>query len=97
MIVLGCKDSIEVSEFLVIASFISDFSEEALSRFHNVSKTTLSKEMVPVQPQSTAHSPRNQPTTVGESQDQTTTVKTPPYKSPDSNNREMEVEYVFSF
>ncbi|XP_026228487.1 syndecan-2-like [Anabas testudineus] len=68
-----------------------NFSEEALSRFHNVSKTTLSKEMVPVQPQSTAHSPRNQPTTVGESQDQTTTVKTPPYKSPDSNNREMEV------
>lgn len=86
-LVNGAKDNLtEVSN--VSGSSVSDFSDVSneLRRFHEASKTTISKEMVPVQPQSTANSPHNPLTTAAESQDQTTTAKTPPYKFPDSNN-----------
>lgn len=49
--------------------------EEKLLRFLNFSGTTVSKEMVPSQPQPTADSPHNPPTTAADSQDQPTTVK----------------------
>lgn len=76
----------------VSGSSLSDFSD--VSRFHEASKTTVSKEMVPVQPRPTANSPPNSPTTAAESQDQTTAVKTPTYKLPDNKEK---VEYLFSF
>ncbi|KAM8736010.1 uncharacterized protein AB9X84_024239 [Acanthopagrus schlegelii] len=49
--------------------------EDRLMRFLNLSRTTVSKEMVPSQPQPTADSPHNPPTTAADSQDPTTTVK----------------------
>lgn len=87
-----------MSEFVVNASSISDFidltEEEVIRRIHK--GFSLPKEMVPTRPQSTADSSRSTPTTAAESQDQTTTVKTPPY-IPDSNNGEQKVGYCFSF
>uniref|UniRef100_A0A3B4UVC5 Syndecan n=1 Tax=Seriola dumerili TaxID=41447 RepID=A0A3B4UVC5_SERDU len=62
-------------------------TEELLRRFLNFSKTTVSKEMVPVQPQPTADSPHNPPTTPADSQDQTTT----PNIFPTGDNRDEEV------
>ncbi|XP_056237568.1 syndecan-2-like [Seriola aureovittata] len=62
-------------------------AEELLRRFLNFSKTTVSKEMVPVQPQPTADSPHNPPTTPADSQDQTTT----PNIFPTGDNRDEEV------
>lgn len=49
--------------------------EERLMRFLNFSRTTVSKEMVPSQPQPTANSPHEPPTTAAESQDTPTTMK----------------------
>ncbi|XP_070822604.1 syndecan-2-like [Chaetodon trifascialis] len=49
--------------------------EERLLRFLNFSRTAVSKDMVPSQPQPTAHSPHNPPTTAAASQDPPTTVK----------------------
>ncbi|XP_071325452.1 syndecan-2-A-like isoform X2 [Trachinotus anak] len=59
----------------------NNISEELLRRFLNFSKTTVSKEMVPVQPQPTADSADNPSTTAADSQDQTT-----PNISPDGDN-----------
>ncbi|KAM6995345.1 uncharacterized protein LKV04_007574 [Tautogolabrus adspersus] len=49
--------------------------EELLKRFLNFSRTTVSKETVPVQPQPTAGSPLNPQTTAAVSQDRPTTVE----------------------
>lgn len=79
--VLGWKEYPKsVFEFAVIISSISVFThltdeEERLMRFLNFSRTTVSKEMVPSQPQPTANSPHEPPTTAAESQDTPTTMK----------------------
>ncbi|GAA6226879.1 syndecan-2-like [Lates japonicus] len=66
--------------------------KEELFRFLNFSRASdRTKEMVPVQPQPTADSPHNPPTTAVDSQDQTTTVKTTPYIFPGGDNRDQEV------
>nr|XP_020511141.1 syndecan-2-like [Labrus bergylta] len=49
--------------------------EKLLKKFLNLSRTTVSKEMVPVQPQPTAGSPLNPLTTAAVSQDRPTTVE----------------------
>ncbi|XP_073342176.1 uncharacterized protein [Pagrus major] len=59
--------------------------EERLIRFLNLSRTTVSKEMVPSQPQPTADSPHNPP---ADSQDPTTTVKDTE-NTQDSRNEEV--------
>ncbi|TKS81845.1 Syndecan-2-B [Collichthys lucidus] len=48
--------------------------EERLMKFLNFSRTTVSKEMVPNQPQPTANPPREPPTTAAESQHTPTTM-----------------------
>ncbi|XP_026149907.1 syndecan-2-like [Mastacembelus armatus] len=68
--------------------------EEILRRISNISKTTISKEMVPVQPQPTADSPQNPETTAAGSQDETTTGKTPLYIFPDVDNEDKEVKDI---
>lgn len=85
--------------FVLIVSSLSAFNdlsehEERLMRFLNLSRTTVSKEMVPSQPQPTADSPHNPPTTAADSQDPTTTVKDT-VNTQDSRNKE--VEYCFYF
>uniref|UniRef100_UPI0037E9592F syndecan-2-like n=1 Tax=Semicossyphus pulcher TaxID=241346 RepID=UPI0037E9592F len=63
--------------------------EELLRRFLNLSRTTVSKEMVPVQPESTSDSPRYPQTTSADSQDHHTTVeatKTTPFKLPEGDS-----------
>lgn len=54
---------------------LSTDEEDRLMRFLNFSRTTVSKEMVPSQPQPTANSPHEPPTTAAESQDTPTTMK----------------------
>ncbi|XP_049440030.1 syndecan-2-like [Epinephelus fuscoguttatus] len=68
--------------------------EEELMRFLNFSQTTVSKKMVPTQPQPTANSPHNPSTTATHSQDPSTTVKdteTTPFVLPNGDNHDEEV------
>ncbi|XP_040900881.1 syndecan-2-like [Toxotes jaculatrix] len=60
-------------------AFVRIEDSEMLERFLNFPRT---REMVPAQPQPTADSSHNPPTTAAGSQDQTTTVKTTPYIFP---------------
>ncbi|XP_045901468.1 syndecan-2-like [Micropterus dolomieu] len=53
----------------------NDFTDNMLRRISNFSRTTVSKEMVPSQPQPTADSRDNPPTTAADSKDPSTTVK----------------------
>ncbi|AWO96875.1 putative syndecan-2-like [Scophthalmus maximus] len=66
--------------------------EELLRRFHNFSQTTVSKEVVPFQPQPTANSPHIPPTTAAaDGQVPTAAGETTPYVSPDGGNGDEEV------
>ena len=77
---------------------MSDFTDiSEAEKFLNFSETTFSETMVPVQPQPTADSPHDPPTTAADSQDQITTVKTTPFKFPEGDNRDKEVDNYFSF
>ncbi|XP_060905412.1 syndecan-3-like [Labrus mixtus] len=74
--------------------------EKLLKKFLNLSRTTVSKEMVPVQPQPTAGSPLNPLTTAAVSQDSPTTVevtKTTPDKILGGDSDEEKVQYCFLF
>lgn len=71
----------------IISYFIYFLNKELFGQ------SSVSKNDVPVQPQSTADLPRTPPSTAApESQDQTTTVKTTPYLFPNEGNEELEVK-----
>nr|XP_019946951.1 PREDICTED: syndecan-2-like [Paralichthys olivaceus] len=71
-------------------------AEELLRMFLNFSKTTVSKETVPLQPEPTADSPHIPPTTAADGHVHTATEETTPYKFPDGNNGNEEVPGIGS-
>lgn len=74
---------------LLIAFSLSFFNElsdqDVLRRFHDISKTSVSKETLPFQPQPTVKSPQNPPTTLADSQ-------YPAHTEQDSYDRNIENE-----